>query len=272
VDWILLKEEEKKSFPEDQIVWRWARMSKSKNNVISPDEVVSRYGADSLRLYEMFVVPFEDDVQWTDEGIKGSYRFVNRFWRWMDSFVPAYSPGWKAAASSAKPGPEGEKVRRKLHQTIKKVGADIDAFSFNTAVAAMMELTNDLYAYAQPESPAPDPLVVSEALESAVRLIAPFAPHMAEELWSRIGGKGLVCDAAWPDFDPAIAAEPEMTVVVQVNGKLRGRISVPPETDDAQIVKAALSDAAVAAFLKGRRVAKTIVVRKKLVNIVLAAD
>ncbi len=272
VDWIPLKEEEKKTIPEDQIVWRWARMSKSKGNTVSPDEVINQYGADSLRLYELFVVPFEDDVQWTEEGIKGSYRFINRFWRWMAAFSGCYKQDWRTLLETSRPGPEGDKVRRKLHQTIRKVGADTENFRFNTVISALMELTNDLYAYAQPEAPAPDPAVVSEVVETAALLIAPFAPHLAEELWSGLGGKGLICDAAWPAFDPSIAAEPEITIVVQINGKLRSRISVLPETGDEQIEKAALADAAIAAALAGKRVVKTIVVKKRLVNIVLAAD
>ncbi|OGS07920.1 MAG: leucine--tRNA ligase [Elusimicrobia bacterium RIFOXYA12_FULL_51_18] len=272
VDWILLKDEEKNTIPEDQIVWRWARMSKSKGNTVSPDDIIEKYGADSLRVYEMFVVPFEEDVQWTEEGIKGSYRFINRFWRWMAAFSAGYLPDWKTAIASAKFGPEEDKIRRKLHQTIKKVGADTENFRFNTAIAAFMELTNDLYAYVQPEAPAPAPAVVSEVVETAVLLIAPFAPHMAEELWSRLGGKGLICDASWPVFDPKIAAEPEITIVVQINGKLRSRINVLPEIDEKQTEKAALTDEVIASAIKGKRILKTIVVKKRLVNIVLAQD
>jgi leucyl-tRNA synthetase len=270
VDWILLKEEEKKSLPEDQIVWRWARMSKSKGNTVSPDEVIEKYGADSLRVYEMFVVPFEEDVQWSDDGIKGSYRFINRFWRWMAAFSDGYLPDWRNVIAAGKTGPEGEKVRRKLHQTIRKVGADLEGFRFNTAISAFMELTNDLYAYVQPEAPVPDPAVVSEVVETAVLLIAPFAPHLAEELWSRLGGKGLVCEALWPVFDPKIAAEPEITIVVQINGKLRSRIQVLPETDEKQTEQAALADETIAAAIKGKRILKTVVVKKRLVNIVIA--
>ncbi|MFA6435426.1 MAG: leucine--tRNA ligase [Elusimicrobiales bacterium] len=272
VDWILLKEEEKKDFPDDQIVWRWTRMSKSKRNTVSPDEIIEKYGADSLRVYEMFVVPFEEDVQWTEEGIKGSYRFLNRFWRWMASFSASYHPDWKTLVAAGTTGPEGVKVRRKLHQTIKKVGADTESFSFNTAISAFMELTNELYAYVQPEAPAPDPAVVSEAVETSIRLIAPFAPHLAEELWSMIGGKGLVCEAPWPVFDPEIAAAPEITIVVQVNGKLRSRINIAPDTDEKLTEQAALADKAIAAAIKGKRIVKTIVVKKRLVNIVLAPD
>jgi len=272
VDWILLKPEEKNTVPEDQIVWRWARMSKSKGNTVSPDEVIAKYGADSLRVYEMFVVPFEEDVQWTEDGIKGSHRFISRFWRWMAAFSAGYMPDWRTVLGTTKPGTEGEKVRRKLHQTVQKVGADAENFRFNTAISAFMELTNDLYAYAQPGTPAPDPAVVSEVIETAVLLIAPFAPHIAEELWSIIGGKGLVCEASWPVFDPKIAAKPEITMVVQINGKLRSRISVLPEIDEKQMEKAALSDETIASAMRGKRVHKIIVVKKRLVNIVLSAD
>jgi leucyl-tRNA synthetase len=271
IDWIVLKPEERATFPEDQIVWRWARMSKSKGNVFTPDEIAERYGADSLRIYEMFVAPFEDDVQWKEDGINGAFRFVNRVWRWMMSALPAFDPDWRAHLPSEMT-PDERSVRRKLHQTIRKVGEDIESFRFNTAIAALMELVNELYAYgtsADASRGAAKRAVVSEAQENLVLLLAPFAPHLADEVWERLGKSGSTYHAVWPAFDPAIAAEDEITLVVQVNGKLRDRLTVPAGTPDELLKEKALASPKVAELLNGQPVRKVIVVPKKLVNIVM---
>jgi len=275
IDWIVLKPEERASFPPDLVVWRWARMSKSKENVVTPDEMAQKYGADSLRLYIMFVAPFEDDVQWSDEGINGAFRFVNRVWRWMMSALPAYDPDWREKIGGVEMGPGERKARRKLHQTIRKVGGDIANFRFNTAVAALMELVNELYAYAPPEANAKSPIsdpqseIVSEALEKLVLILAPFAPHLADEMWERLGKSGTTYHAVWPVFDPAIAAEEEITLVVQVNGKVRDRLTVPADTDEEALKQAALSSEKVVEMLDGKQVRNVIVVPKRLVNVVI---
>src|SRR5205823_7768886 len=186
-----------------------------------------KYGADSLRVYEMFVVPFEETVQWTEEGINGAFRFLNRVWRWAADVLPEYDPTWRDRLSGTEIGPAERRIRRKLHQTIRKVGEDIEEFHFNTAIAAMMELVNDLYAYHpvgdSASSAAANPVILSEALENLVLLLAPFAPHMGDELWERLDKTGSTYHATWPTFDAAVAAEDEITLVVQVNGKLRDR-------------------------------------------------
>jgi len=271
IDWIVLKPEERETFPKKQIVWRWARMSKSKGNVVTPDEIAERYGADSLRVYEMFVAPYEDDVQWTEEGIAGSFRFLNRLWRWLQAARPLYDRNW-AKLLPPSPSAAERKVRRKLHQTIRKVGQDIEHFQFNTAVAAMMELLNAVYDFAPlkedrlaGESHA---ALISEILEIMVLLIAPFAPHIAEEVWHQLGNQGTIYRAPWPAYDPAVAAEDEITVAVQVNGKLRDTILVPAGSDDEALKSAALASSKVSEHIKGKQVAKIIVVPGKLVNIV----
>ncbi len=190
VDWIVLKPEERAAFPEDQVVHRWVKMSKSKGNVVTPDEIAEKYGADSLRVYEMFVAPFEDDVQWSEEGINGAFRFVNRAWRWATAALPMYGVGWRKKVGGRSFGPEAQRVRRKLHQTIRKVGEDLEGFKFNTAVAALMELVNELYIYRPVEGGEVDPIVLSEALEHLVLMMAPFAPHVADELGGRMGRAG----------------------------------------------------------------------------------
>jgi leucyl-tRNA synthetase len=268
IDWIVLKPEERADYPEDQIVWRWARMSKSKGNVVTPDDVCERYGADSLRVYEMFVAPFEDNVQWSEDGINGSFRFVNRVWRWMMSALKDYQPDWRAQINES--GDEAKKVRRKLHQTIRKVSEDIDGFRFNTAIAALMELVNELYAFRPVEAASSaNPAATSEALESLVLLIAPFAPHLADEVWSRMGKQGSTYHAAWPTFDAAVAAEDEITIPVQVNGKLRDKLTVPSTTTDAELKQLALASEKVQEALDGKQVRNVIVVPRKLVNFVL---
>ena len=272
VDWIVLKPEERETFPQDQVVWRWARMSKSKGNVVTPDEIAERYGADSLRVYEMFVAPYEDDVQWSEEGIHGSYRFVVRVWRWLQAALPLCKKDWRACLPKEMSEPE-RKVRRKLHQTIRKVGSDISGFQFNTAVAALMELLNSVHEYAPVKDDSLpqglDPAVVSEITESLVLLMAPLAPHLGEEVWQQLGNAGTVYKAPWPEFDENVAAEDEITIAVQVNGKLRDTISVPAGSGDEALKAAAMASLKAAEHTKGKQVAKVVVVPGKLVNIVV---
>jgi leucyl-tRNA synthetase len=268
IDWILLRPEERDTYPADQVVWRWARMSKSRHNVITPDEIAEKYGADSLRVYEMFVVPFEETVQWTEEGINGAYRFLNRLWRWSNNALTAYDPNWREHLPAEESGGD-RKIRRKLHQTIRKVGEDLESFGFNTAIAGLMELVNELYAYRQVDSAAGHPAVVSEALKTLVLLLAPFAPHLADELWERLGKSGSTYNATWPSFDAAVAAEDEITLVVQINGKVRDRLTVPAGLSEDSLRDHALASTRVQEMLNGQQVRKVIVVPGKLVNIVV---
>jgi leucyl-tRNA synthetase len=270
VDWVLLKPEERNTYPADQVIWRWARMSKSKHNVVTPDEMAAKYGADSLRVYEMFVVPFEETVQWTEEGINGAHRFLNRIWRWAMNATPLYDAGWRDHLPGEEAPGADRKIRRKLHQTIRKVGEDIEAFGFNTAIAALMELMNELYAYRPIDgSGEPNTAVLSEALENLVLLLAPFAPHVADELWQRLGKSGSTYNATWPTFDAAVAAEDEITLVVQINGKVRDRLTVPAGLSEDTLREHALASSRVQELLNGQQVRKVIVVPGKLVNIVV---
>ncbi len=269
LDWIVLKPEERAGFPKDQIAWRWTRMSKSKGNVVSPDEMCEQFGADSLRLYEMFVAPFEDNVQWSEDGIHGAHRFINRAWRWIVRALPQYSAKWRS--SSASYNDADKKIRRKLHQTIIKVGEDLEGFRFNTAISALMELVNDLYLYRPLDGGgAQTPAVLSEAAETLTLLLAPFTPHMADELWSRMGHKGTTYTAAWPVGDTQVAAEDEVTLVVQVNGKVRDRITVASDASEEAIKQLALDCEKVREALEGKTVRQVIVVPKRLVNVVAA--
>jgi leucyl-tRNA synthetase len=271
IDWIVLKPEERATFPEDQIIWRWAKMSKSKGNGIQPDELIDQYGADTLRLYVMFVAPFEDDVQWTEEGLKGALRFVNRLWRWLTTAVSAYDPYWQDKLAAGQVASEDRDIRRKLHQTVRKVEYDLENFRFNTAIAALMELVNDLYTYRHPDASTcsvVNAAVVSEVIDKLVLLVAPFAPHLAEEVWTRVGHDGFACHAVWPSFNPAVAAEEEITVVVQVNGKLRARLTVPAGTDKNSLEELAFASSRVRESLDGKQIRRVVVVKDKLINIV----
>ena len=290
-DWKVLSAEERLTLPESQWVWRWTKMSKSKGNVVTPDEMAEKYGADSLRLFGLFVAPFEETVQWTDKGIEAASRFVNRVWRLWTELRPHYEAGWRADLSAlltdrrAMETDEGDqnplflgederKLRRKLHQTIRKVGEDIENFRFNTAVAALMELTNDLSLYRNAlggNQPSPaQATLLSEILEMLPLLMSPITPHIADEWWERLGKTGSTFKQAWPVVDEEAAKEDAITIVVQINGKLRDRLIVAPGTPDAEIQQLALASEKVVSEQNGKQIRKVIVVPGKLVNIVMS--
>ncbi len=259
-------------------------MSKSKGNVVDPDEMIRKYGADALRLYVMFVAPPENEVEWTDAGLEGSFRFLARVWRLVDH--------WAEAVRDAGPVPaelsDAERaLRRKTHDTIRRVTIDIDERQhLNTAVSALMELVNELYTFSD-KTGAGSPgqhstaavataervetlAVIREAVEALVLMVSPFAPHTAEELWERLGHSGGLTQAGWPRFDADAARAAEVVVPVQVNGKLRGRITVAADATEDQIRAAALADAAVQAHVAGKTVRKVIVAGGRLVSVVVS--
>ncbi len=268
VDWIVLRPEEIADFPEDQIVWRWVRMSKSRGNVVTPDDVCEQYGADSLRVYEMFVAPFEEDVRWSQEGIAGAQRFVMRVWRWVLAAIADLEAG---RSGPSEPDESAVRVRRKLHQTIRKVGKDIEWLSFNTALAAIMELVNELYLWRPVDAQAGTvhAETLKESMESLVLLLAPFTPHLSDELWERMGRTGYTLNVSWPEVDEEAAAETLITLAVQVNGKVRDRVTVPAEAAEDQVKALALACPKVAAELQGRTAKRVVVVPGRLINIVL---
>ncbi len=265
-------------------------MSKSKGNVVDPDTMIEKYGADALRLYVMFVAPPENEVEWTDSGLEGSFRFLARLWRLVDHWCDAVrsAPAPTAAGGEALQLSEAERaVRRKTHDTIRRITADIEERQhLNTAVSALMELVNELYAFSE-QTGTGSPghrttaatvtaervetlAVVREAIEALVLMVSPFAPHTAEELWERLGYGGGLIVATWPVFDADAARADTVVVPVQVNGKLRGRITVSPQAGEQELREAALADPAVQPYLAGRTVRKVIVARGKLVSVVVA--
>jgi len=268
-----------------------AVMSKSKGNVVDPDDMLQRYGADALRLYVMFVAPPEKEVEWNDAGLDGSYRFLARVWRlaehWLDSVRHGAAhevPGTLTEAERA--------LRRKTHDTIRRTTIDIDErIHLNTAVSSLMELVNELYAFSEqtaigaPGARTADRdgdgaavtvadraetcFVVREAIEALVLMLSPFAPHTAEELWERLGHHDGLVTAPWPAFDADLARPDEIVIPVQVNGKVRGRLTVPIDVPDERLRELALADPAVQAHVAGRTVRKVIVAHGKLVSVVV---
>jgi len=228
------------------------KMSKSRGNVIGPDELVARYGADSMRLYMLFLGPADQDMEWSEEGIEGMSRFVRRVWRVIG-----------AAAEHAPAGEPGDgPLVRKAHETIARVTDDLGRrYSFNTAIAAVMELVNELAR--RPDDPG-----ARFAAETVVSLIQPYAPHVAEELWGRLGHERLWAEP-WPEADPALLEHETFELVVQVNGKVRDRFEVPSDTPEDELVERAKASAKVSAHLDGKEIRKTIVVPRKLVNLVV---
>ncbi|HZO87236.1 MAG TPA: leucine--tRNA ligase [Chthonomonadaceae bacterium] len=276
-NWKVLRPEERQTIPPDQWVWRWVKMSKSKGNVVTPDEMAEKYGADSLRLFGLFVAPFEETVQWTDKGIESAHNYLNRVWRIWTDLRPHYRPDWREALAGIGPfeqWPEAERsLRRTLHQTIRKVGDDIENFRFNTGVAALMKFTNDLSQFRNAlGSKAPtdtQATLLSEVLETLTLLLSPITPHLADEFWERLGKEGFTYKQPWPQYNPEIAAEEAITIVVQVNGKLRDRLVVAAETPTAEVERLALESEKVRAELNGKQVRKVIAVPGKLVNVVI---
>jgi leucyl-tRNA synthetase len=261
-------------------------MSKSKGNVVDPDDMIQRYGADALRLYVMFVAPPEKEIEWTDAGLEGSFRFLARVWRLVDSLCETVGGEGIPSPSTLELNDVERAMRRKTHDTIRRVTVDLDPrVHLNTAISAMMELVNELYAFCTrtPCGPLSDEAervgeverpatvaVLKEAIDALVLMLSPFAPHMAEELWEALGHTGGIVTTRWPEYDEAVAKAEEIVVPVQVNGKLRGRLTVPAETTEEQLKALALADSQIQAHVAGRTLRKVLVARGPLVSIVVS--
>ncbi len=235
------------------------KMSKSRGNVVDPDELIARYGADGVRCFLMFIGPWDQGGPWSSRGIEGVTRFLHRAWAVATDTNPAGEEAVNAAAAEA--------LRRTTHRTIKKVGDDLERFSFNTAISAMMELVNEMMRLREAG------VTVGEAWGEAVRsltlLLAPFAPHLSEELWCRLGEQTSVHEQPWPGFDPALLVENEVELVVQINGKIRDRVMVAADADEETVKSSVLASERVKSSFDGKSVQKIVVVPGKLVNIVV---
>ena len=253
----------KRLFTQGMIIKDGAKMSKSKGNVVSPDRLIAKYGADTVRLYTLFIGPPEKDAEWNDRGVEGAWRFLNRVWRLVIQ-LKAQEAHSKLKAQEEQ---TSEKLRRKQHLTIKKVTEDIEReFHFNTAISAVMELVNEIYK-AQDEDV--DLAVRKEAIETTVILLSPFVPHIAEEMWQRLGKKNSIFRLCWPAYDKKAIEEEEVLIVVQVNGKVRGKITVPHNIEEEELKKLILQDEKITKWIGTRPIKNFFVVPKKLVNIVV---
>jgi leucyl-tRNA synthetase len=248
-----------------------AKMSKSLGNIVDPDDMIAKYGADTVRIFMLFASPVQNDLDWIDEGVEGAYRFLNRLWRIVhDCRRRTNIETQNFASLQVKPeslNPKSKDLLIKVHKTIKKITDDLKRFQFNTAVAAIMELLNAVSRFEQESSN--DIAILKESVEALVRLLYPMAPHIAEELWESLGYKELLVDKPWIEWDRGIVASAEITIVIQVNGKVRSQVLMDSDSTEEEIKQAAFSDERVKNYVAGRKIRKVVVVPKKLVNIVV---
>ncbi|WP_031480855.1 leucine--tRNA ligase [Maridesulfovibrio frigidus] len=248
-----------------------AKMSKSKGNVVDPNSMIQRYGADATRLFILFASPPEKDLEWSDQGLEGSSRFLNRIWRLAEGLEGLISPvGACAKPEGFELSSDAKKLRRKEHETVNRASRDMEnKFQFNTVIAATMELVNEMYALKDTLVESKDgKFALSSAFSTVLTVLAPITPHLCEELWEIMGYEGIVAAAAWPEYDESALITDELLIVIQVNGKMRAKISVPASASKEDIEKESIAHENVVKFIEGKTVRKVIVVPGKLVNIV----
>jgi leucyl-tRNA synthetase len=267
----LIKNDEpaERLFTQGMVIKDGAKMSKSKGNVVSPDLMIERYGADATRMYALFAAPPDRDLEWQEEGVAGISRFLGRVHRLATKYVETVriAPAGKLTVGSA----TEQKLLRRLHQTIAKITQDFGGrWHFNTSIAAIMSLINEIVAAESAmDAGEVSPAAVAAIFRNLVLLLAPFAPFFAAEMWEQLGGEGVVFRAAWPVADEELAREDEIEIPVQVNGKLVNVVKVPAGSDEETVKAAALADEKVKARVEGKTVVKVIVVPGKLVNLVV---
>ena len=275
-------------FTQGMVIKDGAKMSKSLGNVVSPDDMVAKYGADSTRMYTLFAAPPNRDLDWQDAGVEGVSRFLSRVYRYVTRNAPTSAQSDERVIRSEAPAINGplsteqsgalpagaRKVQRKLHQTMRRITEDFGGrWHFNTSIAAIMELVNELYAHEEavqrgfePHAPA---ALMASVQRDLVLMLAPFAPYLAAELWETLGETSNLLRESWPEYDPALAKDDEVEMAVQVNGKIRARITVSADAEEAQIKNAAMADEKVRAACAGKEIVKVLVVKGRLVNIVV---
>lgn len=244
-----------------------SKMSKSVGNVVSPDEIVAKYGADTARLFILFAAPPERDLDWNDTAVEGAYKFLNRVWRAVDELKPFMSDEKVVSASL---NAEEKKLRFAVNASIKKVTEDFERFSFNTAISSIMEMVNELYRYKDATAPESysKPLI-GEALRSLIVLLSPIVPHITQEMWESIGNDTALFDTPWPSFDESALVVSEVEIVVQINGKIRDKMTVSADLSREQMEEIAKTSDKVKALIGDKQIVKVIAVPKKLINIVV---
>ncbi|MFQ5992536.1 MAG: class I tRNA ligase family protein, partial [Nitrospiraceae bacterium] len=258
---------------------RVEKMSKSKKNIVDPENLITRFGADTARLFSLFAAPPDKDLEWSDSGVEGSSRFLNRVWRLMMDLKPVLGrsdAGTKKSPAGVPPDDSPSHVRelrRLTHRTIKKVSDDIEReFQFNTAIAALMEFVNGLYKFvgdSRGTKGSDEVAALREAMRTLTLLLGPFAPHLAEELWETMGETPSLATQPWPQYEAELVASERLTIPIQVNGKLRSKIEVAADSSEEQIVNLARQDTRLSEWLQGKSPRKVIYVKHKLVNFVV---
>ncbi len=247
---------------------RLEKMSKSKKNVVDPEYLIEKYGADTARIFCLFAAPPEKDLDWSDQGVEGAFRFLNRVWRLSFEQLPRLKEVSPLPFGIRLEG-EAKLFRQKVHKTIKKVTEDIERFHFNTAISAIMELINEIYgSEVKGREDELSKRLMREAIETTILLLSPFVPHLSEELWKELGNEGSVLLRTWPEYDPEAVQEDEVLIVVQVNGKLRDRITVPASYGEEEVKHWALKSERIRKLVEGKTIRRVIFVPNKLVNLV----
>jgi len=238
-----------------------AKMSKSKGNIVTVDEITERYGADTARLFILFASPPEKDLEWSDKGVQGCYRFLNRVWNLVKELERKHSQATPGTSNQ-----EQREIKRIIHSAIKKVTEDIESFDFNTAIASIMELSNGIYDYLRRKG---NSSLLRESVEKLILLLSPFAPHICEELWEVLGHRLSVNEQSWPKYDPEAIEQEQMLIVIEVNGKVRSKLEVPVNLEEEKIKRKAQLDERVRKHIEHKKIKQIIYVPKRLVNIVV---
>ncbi len=259
------------------VIKNGAKMSKSKGNVVDPNHLIEAYGADTARLFSLFAAPPEKDLEWSDDGVQGSFRFLQRVWKLVHEYVHAQPNASLDFMTTdfSKASARVRNLRRLTHQTIKKVTQDIESgYQFNTAIAALMSFYNGLSRDRSERPPETEDaplyaLAYTEAITQLLLLLSPFTPHLAESLWETLGHAPSIMNVPWPEYDEKAIAEETTQVVVQINGKVRHRFFAPADTADTVLKEQALSDTTILSWIEGKTIKKVFVIKSKLINIVL---
>ncbi len=258
LDYEILKELEEKYGKSD-------KMSKSKHNTVDPDEMIEKYGADTVRLYTLFAAPPQNNFDWIESGVEGAHRFIKRVWNLVISNAEKIKDISYTKEDFKNLSEEDQKLRRKLHQTIKKVDEDITKeYQFNTAIASIMELVNEISSYKGNNTK-----VLKEAIENLILLLSPFTPFLSDTLWKEIGNTGFTINQPFPEYDEEALVEKTKEIPIQINGKVRGKVTVSADATEEDVLNVAKEDENIKRWLEGKQIVKTIFIKGKILNIVV---